>query len=102
MAKASIAKTTALSRQSAKSDRPFDEEASESFKLSHKSHAPLGETLRRRSTINAILDALNKAHIKDFQRKTYSVPIDDSDEEEEDEEDGRKVGPSRGQNKQLP
>lgn len=102
LAKASIAKTTALSRQSAKSDRPFDEEASESFKLSHKSHAPLGETLRRRSTINAILDALNKAHIKDFQRKTYSVPIDDSDEEEEDEEDGRKVGPSRGQNKQLP
>lgn len=89
------ARTTALSRRLAKSDQLFDEEASiDSHKSDFHGPAKIGEALRRRSTLNAILNALNKAHIKDFQRKTYSVPVDDSDEEDDDDDDQKKVGTS--------
>ena len=101
LGKTSAAKSTAYSRKLAKTDHLFDEEASidSHQKSDHKGHAPIGEVLRRRSTINAILNALNKAHIKDFQRKTYSVPMDESDEEEDDDDEGgaKKAGPSKAQ-----
>ncbi|CAN3367546.1 protein Syg1p [Diutina catenulata] len=45
--------------------------------------APLG---RRKSTLFVIGDRLNKAHIKDFQRRKTTVP-DFSDEEEEEDDD---------------
>lgn len=41
--------------------------------------------LRRKSTLLNISNLLNKAHIKDFQRKKYNVQVEDSDEEEEEE-----------------
>lgn len=44
---------------------------------------------QRRSTLGHISDALNKAHIKDFQRKTTLVneESDEDDEEDDDEEE---------------
>lgn len=44
---------------------------------------------RRKSTFLSITDALNRAHIKDFQRKKYAMPIGESDEDDEDDEDDR-------------
>lgn len=95
------AKTTAYSRSSANVAHSIaDEEASidSQPRSTRRTHAPIGEALRRRSTINAIQNALNKAHIKDFQRKTYTVPMDDSDEEDEEEEEAHKAGPSKASN----
>lgn len=48
---------------------------------------PGQKVLRRKSTLRNLSNLLNKAHIKDFQRKKYNVQAEDSDEEEE-EEDG--------------
>lgn len=39
----------------------------------------------RRSTMGTISAAFNKAHVKDFQRRKYSVKGEDSDEEDEEE-----------------
>ncbi|KAK6453994.1 membrane signaling protein [Scheffersomyces xylosifermentans] len=46
------------------------------------------QLIRRKSTFSTISDALNKAHIKDFQRRKTTIALDDfSDEDEEEEED---------------
>lgn len=65
------------SRKSRKSKQSGDQEAADG--------APLD---RRKSTIFNISDVLNKAHIKDFQRKiaVYVQNSDDDDEEDEEEE----------------
>lgn len=47
--------------------------------------APGHALTRRRTTLFSISDALNKAHIKDFQRKKYAVQMEDSDDEEDEE-----------------
>lgn len=52
--------------------------------LSKASSEHPNELLRRRSTLANISNALNKAHIKDFQRKKYNVQLDESDEDEEE------------------
>lgn len=101
VSKALAAKTTALSRKLGKSTHQLDEEASidSLHKSAYQGHPQIGEVLRRRSTINLILNALNKAHIKDFQRKTYTVNMDESDEEDDDEDDDhKKTGTSKGSN----
>ncbi|KSA02965.1 uncharacterized protein AC631_01220 [Debaryomyces fabryi] len=45
--------------------------------------------LRRRSTLGTFTNALNKAHIKDFQRRKTVVGVEDeeSDDDDEDEEE---------------
>lgn len=76
---------------------PGDESASHSAESVSSRHRVRNESIskqsqtskvkRRQSTLGNISDLLNRAHIKDFQRKKYNVQIDESDEEEEDAED---------------
>lgn len=73
----SVGHTTAISDRASR--RSKDDEPSVG-----RRHPPPQE--RRKSTFVTISDALNKAHIKDFQRKKYAVPNEESDEDEEDEE----------------
>lgn len=44
---------------------------------------------RRKSTFMTITDALNKAHIKDFQRKKLTMRVDESDEDDDDDDDAK-------------
>ncbi|GEQ71185.1 hypothetical protein JCM33374_g4866 [Metschnikowia sp. JCM 33374] len=49
-----------------------------------------GARERRKSTFVTISNALNKAHIKDFQRKKYAVHADDSEDDDDIEEESVK------------
>lgn len=51
------------------------------------SDRPPAQIARRRSTFMSITDALNKAHIKDFQRKKRPVVVDDESDEDDDDDD---------------
>lgn len=46
----------------------------------------VGSRPESKSTINAISAAFNKAHVKDFQRRKYSITGEDSDEEDVDDD----------------
>lgn len=62
-----------------------DEESTIGRRRHHDKNKP--EPPARRSTLSTISDALNKAHIKDFQRKKMTVPVEESDEEDDDDDD---------------
>lgn len=53
--------------------------------LRHSKPHSTQKLLRRKSTLVNLANLLNKAHIKDFQRKKYNIQADDSDEEEDEE-----------------
>lgn len=67
-----------------------DEEASieSRIKLGERRKSSFGEPLtKKKSTLNAISNAMNKAHIKDFQRRKVNVINDDSDDDYDNDED---------------
>ncbi|KAM9908556.1 hypothetical protein OXX79_000294 [Metschnikowia pulcherrima] len=64
------------------SRRSGEEEASVGRTPSASSHPKE----RRKSTFVAISNALNKAHVKDFQRKKYAVQAEDSEDDDLEEE----------------
>lgn len=59
--------------------------------IDRRSHAntPGSKLARRKSTFLTISDALNKAHIKDFQRKKMAMQIDESDDDDDDDDYAR-------------
>lgn len=61
----------------------------EESNLGRRKRGDRSKLARRKSTFLTITDALNRAHIKDFQRKRYAMPIGESDEDDEDEDDER-------------
>lgn len=62
----------------------LDSQAKLNYDKKHRFGEPLART---KSTFNAILNALNRAHMKDFQRRKYKVLDEDSDDDYENDED---------------
>lgn len=61
----------------------WDEEGSVGRRHQRPDTVSLGH---KKSTFVLISDALNRAHIKDFQRRKYSVPMESDDEDDDDGE----------------
>lgn len=76
----SVGRTTAYSGSTA--TKVYDEEQS----IDGRSEIE-NRLARRKSTFTTISAALNRAHIKDFQRKKLTMQIDESDEDEDDDDD---------------
>lgn len=69
------------------SDITQNAELSNIERISNKLPSAVPKLTRRKSTIMNISDVLNKAHIKDFQRKKKPVIEENDDSDDEDEDD---------------
>lgn len=86
--------TSATTGYSAARDRDTHIDES-SIPISRKTIAST-ELSRRKSTFKVISDRLNRAHIKDFQRRKTALQIeDDSDDDEDEDEDELSLPPIR-------